>query len=240
VGVIEGPRIAVITGRADARIHLDVLAVAQHGKGLAFTGEKRDLGASVRFELQDETLALAGNGGRLHYAAAQDDDLAAMDIEFGRRTGRVQQGDESARGEQTQTGARGGEPARPASTPHPQGENAEDQEGAHGPQQFGFGEWYETRNQDPRSDGSQGPEKRILHGKPDCNRWQVESYECGMGDAGAPARLCVRLQARHLYSALQETHGALNVAEAAGGDNGKAGRLKATIRPARPVLLSPP
>ena len=165
VGVIESAGVAVVARLADARLQLDLLPVAQRRQGLPIPGVERDLCAGMRVEFQNEALALAGNRRRLDDAAAQDHDLTAFGVQLGWRPGRMQQRDQGPGREQSETAADTSQPPRQPPRPaghREDGENAEDQEGADGPQQFRFGEWYEARNQDPRSDGSQGPEERVL------------------------------------------------------------------------------
>jgi hypothetical protein len=66
------------------------------------------LRARLRGEFEQEALALAGDGRRFDYAPPEDDDLASFGIEFGYRTGRMNQGQQLAREEEAEqaTGAR--------------------------------------------------------------------------------------------------------------------------------------
>lgn len=92
-------------------------------------------------------------------AAGKDDDFAAFGIEFGRRAWSVQQGGERAGEEQAEAAADDGERARFAI----EGQQAKQQEGCDGGQQFGLVEGYETGNQDPGGNSSHGSDERVLH-----------------------------------------------------------------------------
>ena len=70
--IVEGAGVAVIVRFADARVHLDILAVTQWRKGLVPLGIERHLGACLWRHFEEEAFAFPGNGRRLDYASAQD------------------------------------------------------------------------------------------------------------------------------------------------------------------------
>ena len=93
-GVVESAGVAEVARFPNARVELDLLAVAQRRERLVALGIESDLRAGVGFQFQQKALALAGDGGRFHHAAAEDDDFAPFGIELGRRPGGVGQGGE--------------------------------------------------------------------------------------------------------------------------------------------------
>ena len=161
-GVVESAGVAVVARFPNARVELNVLAVAQRRERLVSLGVESNLRAGVRIEFQQESFARAGDGGRLHHAAAEDDDFAPFGIELGRRSGGVGEGRERAGEEESQAAAGARQQARAAV----QGHHAEHQEGADGEKKLGWLERYETGNQDPRGNGGQRPDQWILHGTP--------------------------------------------------------------------------
>ncbi len=155
MGVVERAGIAVIARFANPRVELNVLAIAQRGERGIFLGIECDLGARMRFEFENEALAFSRNSRRLHHAAGEDHDFAAFGIELWRRTGSMHQRDEGTCEEQAGAAAR----ARYDTGLTPQREDAKSQQRGNRGQKFGLVERYEAGNQDPRGDGSQGPQQ---------------------------------------------------------------------------------
>jgi hypothetical protein len=121
-------------------------------------GVEGDLGAGARVELEDEALALAGDGGGLDDAAADDDGFARSGVDFGRRPGNVEAGGEGSGEEEGEVGAgeekdAGGAEAR---------EDCEEDECRERGEDFKGGKRDEPVNQDARGDGSQRPEQRVF------------------------------------------------------------------------------
>ncbi len=174
-GVVERAGVAEVARFPHARVELDILAVAQRRERLVALGVESDLRAGARLQFQQEAFALAGNGGRLHHAAAQDDDFAAFGVELGRRAGGVDQGGERPGEEESQAAAGARQHARAAT----QGHHAEHQKGGDGEEKLGLLERYEAGNQDARGNGGQRPDQRILHGTPIvAGRWGRTVSQC--------------------------------------------------------------
>ena len=104
-GVVEGAGVAEIARAADFAVELEVLAVAEVGQVLVGLGVEGDLGAGARVELEDEALTLAGNGGGLDDAPADDDGFARSGLDFGRRARNVEAGGEGSGEEEGEVGA---------------------------------------------------------------------------------------------------------------------------------------
>jgi hypothetical protein len=133
----------------------------QRRQRFAEFGEKRDLGAGVRLQLQDEPFTLTGNGGRLDHAAAEDDGFAGGGVDVGRGTGGVQDGGQRSGGEERERGTDGAERAELAQMR----DNGKQNETADGGEKLGLAEGYGAGSQDAGGNDSRGTHQRVAHGR---------------------------------------------------------------------------
>ena len=156
--IVESAGIAVVVRLADARVDLDILAVAQRRQGFALLGIERDLGARLGCEFEQKAFPFVGDGRRFDDASAEDDDLAPFGVDLRRRSGSMDVREQGAGEEEAEQTASAGQVPRAAV----QGERAQQQKSADGEEQLGLRNGQEAVDQDARGDGRQWADQRIL------------------------------------------------------------------------------
>ena len=175
--VIEGAGIAVIARRADARIHLDLLAIAQGGEGFACARVEGDLRPRARLQLQHEALAFARHRRGFHHAAAEDDHLAALHVELGWRAGRVEERGERARANQAERRAHRSERVRPAA----ERQQTEEKKCSAGGEKFGLVKPDGVCGQNASRDGSHWQHEGVFQETTIVARWFGRVVGMGVG-----------------------------------------------------------